>query len=95
MTCPHTERAASGVRGNGSREDDRRGGSINPIDSEPSTQAQASNSGPVLADIAQEINEHDKARRACEVKGIMHALRIGQLLIEAKGKSCMAAFFSG
>jgi hypothetical protein len=43
-----------------------------------------SNSGQALADLAQEINEHDEARRACEAKGVMHACRIGQLLIEAK-----------
>jgi hypothetical protein len=43
-----------------------------------------SNSGSALANLAQEINEHDKARRACEIKGVMHACRIGQLLIEAK-----------
>ena len=43
-----------------------------------------SNSAQALADLAQEINEHDEARRACEVKGVMHACRIGQLLIEAK-----------
>ena len=41
-----------------------------------------SNSAQALAD--QEINKHDKARRACKVKGVMHACRIGQLLIEAK-----------
>jgi hypothetical protein len=43
-----------------------------------------SNSDAVLLSLAQEINNHDEARRACEVKGIMHACRIGQLLIEAK-----------
>ncbi len=43
-----------------------------------------SNSAPVLADLAQEINQHDKSRRACEVKGMMHGLRMGELLIEAK-----------
>jgi hypothetical protein len=43
-----------------------------------------SNSGQALAALAQEINEHDEARRACEVKGVMHACRIGQLLIQAK-----------
>lgn len=43
-----------------------------------------SNSGPVLASLAKEINEHDKARRACEIKGVMHACRIGQVLAKAK-----------
>ena len=43
-----------------------------------------SNSGPALADIAKEIMEHEVSRRACEVKGIMHALRVGELLLEAK-----------
>ena len=43
-----------------------------------------SNSQPLLAELALEINEHDKARRACEVKGVMHGLKVGQLLIEAK-----------
>ena len=42
------------------------------------------NSTIVLADLAQEINQHDKSRRACEVKGIMHTIRMGELLIEAK-----------
>ncbi len=44
----------------------------------------ASNSAIVLTDLAQEINQHEKSRRACEVKGIMHAIRMGELLIEAK-----------
>lgn len=44
----------------------------------------ASNSGAVLASLAQEINEQDESRRACEVKGVMHGFRIGQLLLEAK-----------
>ena len=43
-----------------------------------------SNSQPLLADLAQEINEHDKAKRACEVKGVMHFMKMGELLIEAK-----------
>ena len=43
-----------------------------------------SNSSPVLADIATEINEHDEARRACEIKGVMHGLKVGELLLEAK-----------
>jgi hypothetical protein len=43
-----------------------------------------SNSSTVLDDLAKEINEHDDAKRACEVKGVMHGIKIGQLLIEAK-----------
>ena len=43
-----------------------------------------SNSTAVLKDLAREINEHDKSRQACEVKGMMHGLKIGQLLVEAK-----------
>ena len=43
-----------------------------------------SNSDVVLDDLAKEINEHDQARRAAEVKGVMHALKIGELLMEAK-----------
>ncbi len=43
-----------------------------------------SNTNTVLANLAQRINDHDKARRACEVKGVMHGLRMGQLLIDAK-----------
>lgn len=42
------------------------------------------NSQPVLADLANQINEHEDSRRACQLKGLMHAIRIGQLLIEAK-----------
>ncbi len=42
------------------------------------------NSAVVLADLAQEINQHNKSKRACEVKGIMHVIRMGELLIEAK-----------
>jgi hypothetical protein len=43
-----------------------------------------SNSETILSDLAQRINEHDSSRRACEVKSVMHAMRIGQLLLEAK-----------
>jgi hypothetical protein len=43
-----------------------------------------SNSDAVLSDLAREIEENEKSRRACEVKGLMHGMRIGQLLIEAK-----------
>ena len=43
-----------------------------------------SNSKKVLAILAHEINEHDKSQSACVAKGAMHAIRIGQLLIEAK-----------
>ena len=42
------------------------------------------NSAVVLDDLAQEINQHDKSKRACEVKGIMHTIRMGEILIEAK-----------
>ncbi len=42
------------------------------------------NSAVVLADLAQEINQHNKSKRACEVKGLMHGIRMGELLIEAK-----------
>ena len=43
-----------------------------------------SNSQPLLAELAKEINEHDEARHTCEVKGVMHGLKIGELLVEAK-----------
>jgi transposase len=43
-----------------------------------------SNSRRVVDDLAKEINERDAAWRACEVKGVMHAIKVGQLLIEAK-----------
>ena len=43
-----------------------------------------SNSAPALADVAEEIKEHEVSRRACEVKGMMHGLRVGELLLEAK-----------
>ena len=43
-----------------------------------------SNSDVVLDDLAKEINEHDQARRAAEVKGMMHFIKIGELLNEAK-----------
>lgn len=43
-----------------------------------------SNSEPALTDIAKEINEHEVSRRACEVKGVMHGLKVGELLLEAK-----------
>ena len=43
-----------------------------------------SNSSKILSDLADRINEHDKSRRACEVKSMMHYMRIGQLLLEAK-----------
>lgn len=46
--------------------------------------ASNSNSQAVLADLAREINEHETSRRACEVKGLMHGFRIGQLLLKAK-----------
>jgi hypothetical protein len=42
------------------------------------------NSAAVLVGLAAEINAHADAQRACEIKGVMHALRIGQLLQEAK-----------
>ena len=50
------------------------------------------NSAVVLTDLAQEINQHDKSRRACEVKGVMHAIRMGELLIEAKKVAPHGAF---
>ena len=43
-----------------------------------------SNSASMLNDLAKEINEHNRARHAAEVKGVMHALKIGELLIDAK-----------
>ena len=43
-----------------------------------------SNTAAVLADLAKEINEHEDAADACLAKGLMHSIRIGQLLIEAK-----------
>ena len=43
-----------------------------------------SNSAAVLSDLAREIDENEKSRRACEVKGLMHGFRIGQLLLEAR-----------
>ncbi len=46
--------------------------------------ATGANSTAVLADLAREINQHDRSKRACEVKGVMHLLRMGELLIEAK-----------
>ena len=52
----------------------------------------AANSAVVLADLAQEISQHEKSRRACEVKGIMHAIRMGELLIEAKKVAPHGAF---
>lgn len=42
------------------------------------------NAAVVLADLAKEINEHEDAVDACRVKGLMHGIRIGQLLLEAK-----------
>jgi hypothetical protein len=47
-------------------------------------QADTSNSANVLANLAQEINEHVTAERACQVKGVMHAIRVGELLLQAK-----------
>jgi spore coat protein CotH len=48
------------------------------------TMSEMSNSSTVLDDFAKEINEHDDAKRACEVKGMIHTIKIGQLLVEAK-----------
>ncbi|MCA1444707.1 DUF3102 domain-containing protein [Ensifer sp. IC4062] len=42
------------------------------------------NSAAVLAGLAEEINAHADAQRACEMKGLMHVIRIGELLHEAK-----------
>ncbi len=50
----------------------------------PQTAQRGSNTAVVLADLAKEINEHEDAVDACRVKGLMHAIRIGQLLLEAK-----------
>ncbi len=51
-----------------------------------------SNSQAVLADLAREINEHETSRRACEVKGLMHGFRIGQLLLKAKAVTTHGKF---
>ncbi len=50
----------------------------------PTAQREGSNTATVLADLAKAINEHEEAVDACRVKGLMHAIRIGQLLLEAK-----------
>jgi hypothetical protein len=42
------------------------------------------NSAAVLTSLAREITEQEQARRACDVKSLMHACRIGQLLLEVK-----------
>lgn len=48
------------------------------------TSKKQTNSDAVLGDFAKRINEHVEAKRACEAKTVMHAVRVGQLLIEAK-----------
>lgn len=52
------------------------------------------NSATILVGLAEEINAHEDARRACEVKGVMHAIRIGQLLQEAKSVTAHGRFMS-
>jgi hypothetical protein len=42
------------------------------------------NSAAVLTSLAREITEHEQAHHACGVKSVMHACRIGQLLLEVK-----------